>query len=169
MNIEKATILDLEQLHIITKSCASYMIKKGIFQWNENYPSKEVLQNDIKLQQIWKLGVNKTIEGIIVFTKIEDLEYKNVKWLTKNYKNLYIHHLAVHPNSQGKGYAQELMNFSENYASKHNYKSIRLDTFSQNKRNQMFYEKRNYTRLENIYFPNQSEHPFYCYEKVLNV
>ena len=39
----------------------------------------------------------------------------------------------------------------------------------QNKRNQKFYELRNYQKLDNIFLPNQSEHPFYCYEKVLNV
>jgi len=145
------------------------MIEKGIFQWNETYPSKKVLKKDIELQQIWKLKIKQTIVGVIVLTGIEDEEYKSAKWLTNNHKNLYIHRLAVHPNYQGKGYAQKLMDFAENYASKNSYKSIRLDTFSQNKRNQLFYEKRNYSKLETIYFPNQSEHPFYCYEKVLDV
>lgn len=166
--ISKASIVDLSDLYALTKSCAKHMIKKGIFQWNEKYPSKEILQQDIELQQIWKLQVGTTIIGTIVLTEMEDKEYKNVKWLTKNYKNLYIHRLAVLPNFQGKGYAQKLMNFAENYAKEHNFKSIRLDTFSQNKRNQLFYEKRNYTKLESIYFPNQSEFPFYCYEKVIN-
>ena len=50
---------------------------------------------------------------------------------------------------------------------KHNYVSVRLDTFSQNKRNLKFYESRNYNRLEEIYFPKQSEFPFYCYELIL--
>lgn len=167
--ISKASTSDLEQMHALTKSCAKHMISNGIFQWNEKYPSKEVLQKDIELQQIWKLEENETIVGIIVLTEIEDKEYLNAKWLTKNFNNIYIHRLAVLPTCQGKGYAQKLMNFAENYASKNKYSSIRLDTFSQNKRNQLFYEKRNYIKLEKIYFPNQSEHPFYCYEKVLNV
>ena len=167
--IVKASIVDLEQLYTITKSCAKDMIKNDIFQWNENYPSKEVLLKDIELQQIWKLEENKVIIAIIVLTEIEDKEYNKVKWLTKNYKNLYIHRLAVDPNFQGQGYAQKLMAFAENYASENKYKSIRLDTFSKNIRNQKFYEKRNYKKLETIYFPNQSEHPFYCYEKVLDV
>lgn len=166
--IKKASISDLNQLYSITKSCAKHMIENGIFQWNEMYPSKEILQNDIELQQIWKLQENEIIVGIIVLTEIEDKEYKDVKWLTENHKNLYIHRLVVHPNFQGKGYAQKLMNYTENYAKENNYNSIRLDTFSQNKRNQEFYEKRNYIKLESIYFPNQSEYPFYCYEKVLN-
>lgn len=168
MTIIKAKIPNLNQLHVLTKSCAENMIANGIFQWNEKYPSKEVLQKDIELEQIWKLEERETTVGIIVLTEIEDKEYINVKWLTKNNKNIYVHRLAVHPNFQGNGYAQKLMDFAENYASKNKYNSIRLDTFSQNKRNQLFYEKRNYVKLENIYFPNQSEHPFYCYEKVLN-
>ncbi|WP_456422587.1 GNAT family N-acetyltransferase [Lutibacter sp.] len=166
--IKKALISDLEPLYSITKSCAKQMIENGIFQWSEDYPSKKILQKDIDLQQIWKLEEQGTIIGIIVLTEIEDHEYKDVKWLTKNTNNLYIHRLAIKPEFQRKGYAQKLMNFAENYALKNNYSSIRLDTFSKNKRNQKFYKKRNYKKLETIYFYNQSKFPFYCFEKVLN-
>ncbi len=169
MKIEKVHLLNLDAIFSLTKSCAKHLIENEIFQWNEYYPSKEVLKNDIELNQLWKLVENNLIIGIIALTEIEDVEYKSVKWLTENGANLYIHRLAVHPNYQGKGYAQQLMNFAENYAKEHNYDSIRLDTFSKNIRNQQFYEKRNYIKLESIYFPKQSEHPFYCYEKVLHV
>lgn len=96
-----------------------------------------------------------------------DKEYVPVNWLTKNENNIYIHRLAVHPKSQGKGYAQQLMGFAEDYAIENSYSSIRLDTFSQNKRNQKFYELRGYKRLGDIYFLKQSKYPFHCYELVL--
>lgn len=169
MVIAKATHSDLENLFSITKRCGKHMINQCIFQWNDFYPSKEILQKDIELQQIWKLEIENKIIGIIVLTEIEDAEYDNVKWLTEHCKNLYIHRLAIDPSFQGKGYAQKLMNFAENYAIKNKYASIRLDTFSQNKRNQQFYKQQNYIQLEAIYFPNQSEFPFYCFEKILNV
>jgi len=89
------------------------------------------------------------------------------KWLTQNIDNLYIHRLAVDPKYWGKGYAQKLMNFAENHAKTNAFVSVRLDTFSQNKRNKIFYETRGYQKLDKIYFPKQSEHPFYCYELVL--
>ena len=73
----------------------------------------------------------------------------------------------MHPNYQGLGYAQQLMAFAETYAIENKFSSIRLDTFSQNKRNQKFYELRGYKRLGTIFFPKQSEDPFYCYELVL--
>ena len=166
--IQKAIFSDLEQIYSLTKKCAQRLIEKGVFQWNDAYPSKEVLKNDIQLQQIWKWEEKNQIIGIIVLTEIEDIEYKNVKWLTKNSKNLYIHRLAVHPKFQGKGFAQQLMDFAENYAKINKYTSVRLDTFSQNFRNMKFYEARNYNRLEAIYFPKQSEFQFYCYELVLD-
>jgi ribosomal protein S18 acetylase RimI-like enzyme len=168
MIIKKALKQDLEQLLSIVKSCGQHLIEQGIFQWNENYPSIEVLRNDITLQQIWKLEDENAIVGLIVLTEIEDSIYQQVKWLTINKNNLYVHRLAVHPNFQGKGYAQKLMDFADKFAMENNYKSIRLDTFSRNKRNQQFYEKRNYVKLESIYFPNQSEFPFYCYEMPIN-
>lgn len=166
--IEKAHIKDLDAIYALTKSCAVHLIDNGIFQWNDLYPSKEVLLNDIDLQQIWKLTEDDQIIGVVVISEMEDLEYKNVKWLTDNGASLYIHRLAVYPTFQGKGFAQKLMDFAENYAKISNYKSVRLDTFSQNKRNQKFYEKRKYKKLESIYFLKQSEFPFYCYELVFN-
>jgi ribosomal protein S18 acetylase RimI-like enzyme len=169
MIIKKASEPDLSQLLSIVKSCGQNLIEQGIFQWNEQYPSKAVLLEDIALQQIWKLEDENKIVGLIVLTENEDAEYQHVKWLTKNHKNLYIHRLAVDPEFQRKGYAQKLMDFAEKYAKENGYNSIRLDTFSQNKRNQKFYEQRNYIKLESIYFPNQSEFPFYCYEKIMNV
>ncbi len=123
--------------------------------------------NDIKRDELYALEIDKKIAGTLVVSTYMDEEYIPVKWLTENENNIYIHRLGVHPNHQGKGYAQSLMNYAETFAIDNNYTSIRLDTFSQNKRNQKFYELRDYKRLGHIYFPKQSEYPFYCYEKVL--
>ena len=94
-------------------------------------------------------------------------EYLPVQWLTPDSKNMYIHRLSVYPGLQGQGYARKLMDFAENHAKAHGFISIRLDTFSKNKRNQKFYESRGYQKLGDIYFPKQSAHPFHCYELVL--
>lgn len=166
--IVKATISDLPQILLLTRECAKKLIVEGIFQWNKYYPSKEVLHKDIESQQIWKMVLNHEIVGIIVLSEIKDVEYNGVQWLTEDSNNIYIHRLAVHPHFQGRGYARKLMDFAEAYAKENNFDSVRLDTFSQNKRNQRFYESRDYVKLENIYFPNQSKHPFFCYELLLN-
>jgi ribosomal protein S18 acetylase RimI-like enzyme len=165
--IRGAKISEISDILKLTNACANYMIEKGIFQWNEDYPSQEAFKNDIKRGELYVLETNAKIIGTIVLSTLMDKEYIPIQWLTPNTANMYIHRLSVHPNQQGKGYAQKLMAFAEDHAKKHGFISIRLDTFSQNKRNQRFYETRGYHKLGDIYFPKQSEHPFYCYEMVL--
>lgn len=165
--IRKATLSDIDSILQLTKACAKHMISNNIYQWNDHYPSSEAFQQDIKRNELFVLTKEKNILGTIVISSLMDDEYKPIKWLTLNNKNLYIHRLAVDPSYQGQGFAQQLMEFAENFGKKNGYISIRLDTFSQNNRNQNFYEHRGYNRLGSIYFPKQSEHPFYCYELVL--
>lgn len=165
--IRKATLKDIERIIKITKACASFMIAKDIYQWNEHYPNKATFKNDVSRRELYVIEDGKTLVGCVVISSLMDDEYAPVSWLTDSDNNIYIHRLAVHPKYQGKGYAKKLMDFAEHFAKENNYTSIRLDTFSQNKRNQKFYELRGYKRLGNIYFPKQSTHPFYCYELIL--
>ena len=148
-----ATSQDIDALLVITKACAKYMIEKRIFQWNENYPNREAFEHDVARNELYVLIEDTEIKGCVVISTLMDEEYKTVKWLTPDGTNIYIHRLAVHPKAQGKGYAQFLMQFAENYAIENNYRSIRLDTFSKNPRNQKFYELRGYKKLEDIFLP----------------
>ena len=164
--IQKAKETDLNFLLDITKACAQLMISNGIYQWNERYPTMEVFQDDLKREEFFVLNVNEIIIGCVTISEHMDDEYRNVAWLTPNGNQIYIHRLAVHPNYQNQGYAKRIMGFAEAIAKKKRVHSIRLDTFSKNFRNQKFYELCGYQKLGSIYFPKQSEHPFYCYELV---
>ncbi|WP_299394207.1 GNAT family N-acetyltransferase [uncultured Gelidibacter sp.] len=165
--IRKATSSDIENIISITKACAQNMVDKGIYQWNEYYPNAAAFAKDIHRNELYVLTKENKVIGTIVISTYMDKEYHPIHWLTPNNNNLYIHRLSVHPDFQGHGYAQKLMDFAEHYGKENGYASIRLDTFSQNDRNQKFYELRGYRRLGSIYFPKQSEHPFYCYEYIL--
>ena len=166
MNIRLAKSLEVETVLQITRACNLFMRSKGIFQWTEKYPSYQVFEKDIERKELYVLEKKEQIIGCIVISTYIDEVYKPVKWLTPNKNNIYIHRIAIHPDEQKKGYAQKLMDFAEDYAQNKKFTSVRLDTFSQNTRNQQFYEVRGYQRLESIAFPEQSTHPFYCYEKV---
>lgn len=165
--IRKAKLPEIPEILELTRACGEDLAAKGIYQWNQHYPSEKVFRSDIERGELYVLKNEKGLLGIIALTTAIDPEYEPVSWLTPNENNLYVHRLAVNPAHQGLGYAQKLMSFAEAYAREQHYSSIRLDTFSRNKRNQKFYEHRGYTRLEEVYFPMQSEFPFYCYELVL--
>ena len=166
--IELAVISHLDKVKEIAESCASDMINRNIFQWNEKYPSKKIFKEDIESISLYLAKINQEIVGCIMLTKNKDDVYKDIKWLSEDNINLYIHRLAVHPLFQKKGIGRKMMDFAEDYAKSNNYESVRLDTFSKNKRNNIFYENRGYIRLGNVYFPEQSRFPFYCFEKLIN-
>ncbi|WP_299680141.1 GNAT family N-acetyltransferase [uncultured Dokdonia sp.] len=165
--IEHAKISEITEILSLTKACAAFMISKGIYQWNEHYPSKEAFEKDIERNELYVLKLENKIVGTIVISTYMDDEYTEVDWLSPNKNNIYIHRLAVHPSFQKQGYAVQLMEYAEAFAKANKFTSVRLDTFSQNARNQKFYEQRGYKRLGNIYFPKQSKYPFYCYELLL--
>lgn len=171
--IRKATALDIDKIMNITRACANNMIAQNIKQWNEQYPNREAFEQDVNRGELYvlidntlKLPINQAerLIGCITISTLKDSEYNDINWLTKDDQNIYIHRLAVHPDFQKKGYAKRLMDFAEEFAKQQKAHSVRLDTFSLNTRNQKFYKNRGYIKLGNIYFPKQSDAPFYCYE-----
>ena len=166
--IREATVNDLDAILKITKSCAKKLVSKNIFQWNEYYPNRNVFENDLYNKWLYVTVKENKVIGSVCVSDLMDDEYATVKWLTpNNNNNIYIHRLAVNPDYQGVGYAQKMMSFAEEFAKKNKYTSIRLDTFSKNMKNQKFYKQRGYKKLGEIFFPNQSMYPFYCYELLL--
>jgi len=165
--IRRAKISEIDDILEITKACAQFMAQKGIHQWNEHYPSRNAFEKDVERNELYVKEKDRKIIGGIVISDFMDEEYLPIKWLTKNDRNIYIHRVCIHPKEQGKGHAQAMMDYAEDYAKKNAFSSVRLDTFSQNGRNQKFYEIRGYQKLGDVFFPKQSVHPFHCYELVL--
>jgi ribosomal protein S18 acetylase RimI-like enzyme len=165
--IRKAKDSEIEKIITITKACAAKMIAEGIFQWNEEYPTIEAFRKDLLRDELYVLVHENDILGCITISTFKDEEYEQIKWTTKDQGALYIHRVAIHPKAQHQGNAKRLMDFAESYAKEQKATAVRLDTFSENLRNQRFYEARGYNKLGDVYFPRQTEFPFHCYELVL--
>jgi ribosomal protein S18 acetylase RimI-like enzyme len=165
--IREAGIPELEKVLTITRNCGLELRKKGIFQWNSHYPNREAFESDCRAANLFVIEKPGKIVGCISITTVKDPEYKDIQWLVPDSLHLYVHRLAVDPPEQHQGHARRLMDFAEQKAKSLGCASVRLDTFSNNRRNQRFYENRGYKRLGNVYFPLQSSDPFYCYELLL--
>lgn len=158
---------EISEILALTRACGAHLVAQGIQQWDENYPNKTAFTTDINRKELYVLKAQQRIIGTLVISTFMDAEYQDVDWITPSQDNLYIHRLAVHPDQQGQGRARELMDWAYAFAKARKAPSIRLDTFSQNARNQRFYEARGYVKCGEIYFPRIKEYPFYCYERVL--
>ena len=160
---------EIDTIIALTERCGVHMRENGIDQWDENYPDYANIENDLRTETLFAFRDGDTILGIVVLNETQDEEYSEIDWLTDSKsRNLVVHRLAVDPIHQGKGIARKVMEFSENFAREHGYDSIRLDTFSQNRRNQRFYSVRGYADLGPVYLKYKKEYPYVCYELLIN-
>ena len=166
-NIELASIDQIDLIMKIIKACTRHMIDNGIFQWNDKYPTKQSFIDDINNNDLFVLKLENKIIGCVCASFDMDEFYKQIVWETSSKKNIYLHRLAIHPDYQGQGFAKYVMDYIENYAKENGCLSVRLDTFSLNKKNNYLYSKLGYKKLGKIYFRDQSDMPFNCYEKLL--
>lgn len=159
---------ELDSILALTRACGLHLRTQGIDQWDENYPDIDSLKRDIEAKTLFVYREGSTPLGIVVLNEMQDEEYAQIKWSTSaDAKNLVVHRLAVHPMAQGRGIARQLMDFAEDYARKMDYDAIRLDTYSQNPRNQAFYRNRAYTELGQVFLKYKKDHPYFCYELLL--
>ena len=165
--IREATSNDLNRIVEITNACGKHMISQNIFQWNEEYPNLEVFKKDLENQSLYVIELESKIVGCVCISEKMDTVYKKVKWLTTDSRNMYVHRLAIDPKYQGKGLAIKLMSYAEDLAKTKDFKSMRLDTFSKNPKNNKFYNLQGYKKLGKIFYRSQSDMPFHCYEKII--
>ncbi len=162
--IEKGQLSDLDKLFQIYLEAKTELERIGIYQWTNNYPTKSIIEEDLKKEVLFILKDNKEIIGAINISEEQETEYQTINWKFNSSKILVIHRLVVVPKHQRKGYAKKMMDFAENFGKENYYTSIRLDAYSSNNKVVEFYKNRNYHLRGSVSFPER-KHPFYCMEK----
>lgn len=149
-------------LHDVVKD----MNAKGIDQWHEGYPNREVVSKDMLQGTLYCLLAGDSLVGVITINTTYDTEYDEMNWLTPEGRSLFVHRLAVQPAHQKQGLATMLMAFAEEKALNEKYLSVRLDTYTKNPGNMYLYQKLGYTTIGQLNLPYRPA-PFVCYEKLV--
>lgn len=159
---------EIDSIVALTRECGQHMRDNGIDQWDADYPNRTVIAQDIATETLFAYREGHDILGIVVLNETQDAEYAQIPWSTSETdRNIVVHRLAVRPDQQRMGIGRKLMDFAEQWARDNQYDAIRLDTFSQNPRNQRFYLNRGYTDLGAVFLPYKRDFPYFCYELLL--
>jgi len=158
---------DFELIFELYNKCSKDLIKRGIIQWDESYPTKEQIKSNIENKTQYIYSNNNKIIGSFVLNEIEDEYWQKITWFEDNFIGLHL--LAIDPNLQNKGYGKKVIDFCEDYAKNNNYKSIHLDVFSKNKSALKLYQNRGYQKVGELRFEfkPKGNQQYFCYEKVL--
>ncbi len=165
MNISSASPADIDTVMDLIRKAVKAMNDSGLHQWNDEYPNREIITEDIAAKNLYKyINDEKTIAGIIVLNEQYFPDYDNLTWEINDPEILVVHRLCIHPEYQKQGIARKLMLFAEDLAVKNHYKSIRLDTSVLNKAALSLYDGMGYRRVGIVHFRAGD---FQCFEKVL--
>ena len=164
MNIYKASPADIPEIMSLIRAAVKKMIAGGLFQWDEHYPNIDIITDDVKARNLFKILENDRIAGVMVLNEQYPPEYDDLVWEDKGRRFLCVHRLCVHPDFQGRGYSKKLMRFAEEHAKKNGRSSIRLDTNTGNQKALALYDSLDYRRVGTVRF--RMGH-FQVFEKVL--
>ena len=164
MKFRKARSRDLQELMALFRAATEAMDAQGIPQWDEIYPSVEIVQADIDQEQMYVGQVDGRIAVVFVLEPCREGDYESANWQYPAERFVVLHRLCVHPRFQGQGIARQAMDYLEQAVRNSGYSCIRLDAFPQNPAAIRLYESRGYGKAGEI---TLRKGLFYLYEKKL--
>lgn len=147
----------------VIHACIHTMRQTGIFQWDEIYPNREQIEEDVRARSLYVALEKGNCCGAVCLNEKQEKAYRQVEWCGSK-PVLVVHRLCVDPAFQGLGIAGQLMDYAEDLALQRRYASIRLDAYAGNPKAVALYEGRGYRRVGEVSFPRR-DLPFYCFEK----
>ena len=110
LTFRKAAPDDLPSMLTLVRQAQAFMASQGIDQWQDGYPSKDILAEDIRLGRIYVYDDDGAIASISVLTDEPEPIYDQIgdKWLsTAPY--LTIHRMALDDAHRHSGLAAKIL------------------------------------------------------------
>ena len=163
MRLIKAEPRHVDPAWSVIDRCRATLAAEGIHQWDEAYPTRDVVDADVGRGALFILedDSGRCVASVALDDRQAD-EYRTLAWTTPE-PALVVHRLCVDPREQGRGLARRLMDFAESYAAERGYASIRLDAYTGNPRSVRLYRRRGYREVGQVRFPRRAL-PFWCFE-----
>ena len=166
MNIRNSTPTDLDALLALFDEARGTIAALGIDQWQDGYPSREVVLGDIQKKQSYCVEIDGRV--CATFALIDDGEptYDRIldgAWLTGDGKDHYlaIHRVAIAVAMRGQGIAPALLAYAADFAVQHQMISLRIDTHRGNVVMRRMLDKNGFTYCGVIYLADGAERVAY--------
>ena len=167
MIIRKSSVSDINNLLEIFDEARKTIATLGIDQWQNGYPSFEVVNEDISLSRSYAVEIDGSVCGTFVLIDDGEPTYNEIfegEWLG-NEDYIAIHRVAISVKNRGSGISTAIINYASDYAKSLGRTSLRIDTHSGNKVMRRMLEKHGFIHCGTIYLENGD--PRVAYEKVL--
>ena len=170
MIIRKTTISDIGEVMPIFEEARRTIAALGIDQWQNGYPSEDVIFADIELGQSYVCEIDGRICGTFAMLENGEPTYDKIydgHWLTGDDSRDYIaiHRVAISVSSRGSGLSGKIIGFAADFAMEKGRRSLRIDTHRGNAVMRRMLEKNGFKYCGIIYLESGDERV--AYEKVI--
>jgi ribosomal protein S18 acetylase RimI-like enzyme len=142
------------------------MNEQGLFNWNQSYPGVDTVTADIESEALYVYR-QQTLKGVMALNQSQPAEYEEIEWEYDAPEFLVVKRLAVSPDYQRAGIAEEMMIFAEHFAAVQHFTSIRLDVYSISQPARLFFRKLDFIERAEFHFPG-IDLPFIAMEKCVH-
>ena len=170
MIIRKTTMSDIGEVMPIFEEARKTIAALGIDQWQNGYPSEDVIIADIELGQSYVSEIDGKICGSFAMLENGEPTYDKIyegHWLTGDDSRDYIaiHRVAISVSSRGSGLSGKIIGFAADFAKEKGRVSLRIDTHRGNAVMRRMLEKNGFQYCGIIYLESGDERV--AYEKTL--
>lgn len=172
MLFRKSEPKELENILEIVVETQKYFKENGIDQWQNGYPNRETILDDMNKDQSYVLlDDNDEICGICTISFIEEESYKKIvdgEWKSDIETVPYgvIHRIAIKGNLKKKGVGSFIFREVEKIVRAKNINSIKVDTHEDNKPMQESMKRNGYEYCGVVYIQGGAKRV--AFEKLLS-
>jgi ribosomal protein S18 acetylase RimI-like enzyme len=167
MDFRKAVESDINRIMNIIKQAQAYLKEQGINQWQDNYPSFEIIRDDIVNKIGFVLLKDDNVVGTVAVSFDGEKNYESIhdgEWIS-NHEYAVIHRIAVDTNYKGLGLSSIIIKNIEEICLKKGVHSIKVDTHKDNLSMQKLLQKNGFRYCGIIYLEDKSRR--IAFEKIL--
>lgn len=166
-----ARLEDAAQIWMLFQQAQAYFREQGIDQWQDNYPTLQVVQQDLENRESYVLeNQDREIVGTAVLSEREEETYRQIyggSWLTgEGQPYLVIHRVAVRSDLKGQGLASIILAEAVRRCQEKGIGSIRIDTHEDNLSMQRLLEKSGFICCGTIYLASGAKR--LAFEKLIS-
>ena len=143
---------DVDAIMTLIADAQNWFRGQGIDQWQDGYPTREIILNDIANDNSYIVECNGVISATAVISFDGEPTYAEIKgkgWLNEN-SYAVVHRVAVADAFRRKGIALEILCHTEMLCRERGVRDIRIDTHADNRAMRVLLKKLSYTHCGRI-------------------
>ena len=168
LRFRKGRSEDLDSVMALVADAQSWFKKQDIDQWQDGYPTRELILSDILSNINYIIEYDGDIAATFVVLFDGEPTYSEIKgkgWLNEN-SYAVVHRIAVSDACRRKGIAKEILHYTEELCVENGVFDIRIDTHRNNRAMSSLFKKMGYAHCGRITLASGASRE--AYHKVLN-